>query len=292
MVTTNFDNLLESALKHIKKVAFSISNHHDVAKMPLGEQVNVLKLHGDINAPHEVVLSRSDYDQYFTMRPAVSAMLKGLLLNRTFLFVGYSLRDPNLITIFNEVSGLLSDAKRPAYAVVFEATDADVKTWREKGVYILRVLGEDTLQKTFSLWLFLDLLQQKHFAPTGAWLAEDAAELLPETDSENLTKQLGSLKSVLTKFSYAIQENVNPEVVDFLLPWLLLGAKNGLYTPSTTWQSVALHYRNRKPVMESNQLAALSAMVNALRASQGKWEKGALAELNAIEDILLGKSKQ
>ena len=99
----------------------------------MGEQVNVLKIHGDISCPDEIVLTRSDYESYFTKRPAVSTLLKGLLLNRTFLFIGYSLRDINLQIILNEVSSLLKDARRPAYAVLFDASDSDIEHWAKQG---------------------------------------------------------------------------------------------------------------------------------------------------------------
>lgn len=107
----------------------------------------MLKIHGDISTPHDIVLTKTDYDNYFQKRPAVSTLLKGnahdhnffntqkgLLLNRTFLFVGYSLRDLNLQIILNEVSSLLKDAKRPAYAVVFEATQAEIQHWKDQGI--------------------------------------------------------------------------------------------------------------------------------------------------------------
>jgi hypothetical protein len=57
------------------------------------------------------------------------------------------------------VSSLLKDSRRPCYAVVFDATDADVSYWRARDVNLLRVTGEDYMAKMVALWSFLDLLQ-------------------------------------------------------------------------------------------------------------------------------------
>ena len=46
--------------------------------------------------------------------------------------------------------------------------------------------GDGNLQKTISLWQFLDLLQVAHYAPHGAWLAEDSYDLLPEKGYDQL----------------------------------------------------------------------------------------------------------
>ncbi|MFX0066325.1 MAG: SIR2 family protein [Candidatus Hermodarchaeota archaeon] len=285
IVTTNYDTLLEQALEHIKEVFFTINTPQNVARVPTSdEHTNVLKIHGDLTVPDEVIFTRRDYEEYFARRPAVSALLRGLLLNRTFIFIGYSLRDPNLHVILNEVGTLLKEARRPAYAIVFDANEEDVKNWQQKGVYFLRLKGANNQQKNFRLWQFLDLLQLKYFAPHRAWLAEDAHELVPE---EGLEAQLDDLRKVLVNFSEELNKmSITQETADFLLPWLLLGAQHGLKLPSDTWRELTVHYLERKPNNEPNLLFALSSAISAFQASLGMMEDSYAALLRDVKKEL------
>jgi len=80
----------------------------------------VVKLHGDAAHPDDIVLSRDDYHEFFERRPAMALLLEGLLLNRTFFFVGYGLRDPNFRQLFSRIARMLRQAQRPAFATSFE----------------------------------------------------------------------------------------------------------------------------------------------------------------------------
>src|SRR6185437_12033981 len=94
VITTNYDDLLERALDGLKRHPVKVLHQEDVARTGQNE-VFVVKLHGDLAHPDEIILTRDDYDEFFQRRPAMALLLEGLLFNQTFFFVGYSLRDPN-----------------------------------------------------------------------------------------------------------------------------------------------------------------------------------------------------
>ena len=272
MVTTNFDTLLEESLLRIKKAAFTIHRAFDVAWAPIKDQVSILKIHGDIDTPHEITLSREDYDHYFDRRPALSALLKGLFLNRTFLFVGYSLRDPNLKIILQEVSNLLKKAQRPIYMIVFEATEEEIVSYQQQGVVVICVAGKNIGEKTMSLWQILNCLQSSAFQVHNTWLAQDADELSVETDwQENIDDLRNTLGSFIEKLHN--EEHLSDSVVDFLFPWLTLAMDNGLNIPSTLWEKIAHHYRQRDLQIEATKLNALAAEIAAFRSSDGKRQQ-------------------
>ena len=58
----------------------------------------LLKLHGDIRRPEKMVFKEDDYLQYSETHRLMETFLKSLLIDHTFLFVGYSLNDYNLKT--------------------------------------------------------------------------------------------------------------------------------------------------------------------------------------------------
>eukprot|EP01120_Amphizonella_sp_Union-15-10_P013685 TRINITY_DN6412_c0_g1_i1.p1 TRINITY_DN6412_c0_g1~~TRINITY_DN6412_c0_g1_i1.p1 ORF type:complete len:571 (-),score=95.62 TRINITY_DN6412_c0_g1_i1:43-1755(-) len=288
IVTTNYDNLLEQSLRSIKKAVFTINTPPDVAKTPIGEQVNVLKIHGDINLPDQVVFSKQDYDNYFEKRPAVSTLLKGLLLNRTFLFIGYSLRDINLHIILNEVSAMLKSARRPAYAIVFDADEAEIQSWEKRGIRLLVLNGNNPTEKSISLWQCLDTLQLVHFAPQGAWLAEDSYDLMPESDS-NFTTILHKLRKTILDLVSCWETTKSDEFTEFLFPWMMLSAKHGLLIKASTWEQLAEIF-NKRPKIEMNQIARLTATIGALQASDGKYENQYRENIEWIEKELFSKA--
>ncbi|BBM82188.1 SIR2 family protein [Candidatus Uabimicrobium amorphum] len=269
IVTTNFDTLLEQSLLRIKKAAFTIHSAFDVAWAPMKDQVNILKIHGDIDTPHEITLSKEDYDHYFQRRPALSALLKGLFLNRTFLFVGYSLRDPNLNIILQEVGNLLKKAQRPIYMIVFEATEEEIISYKQQGVVVICVAGTSIEEKSTSLWQLLNCLQSNAFQAHNTWLAQDADELGLETAwQENINDLRSTLGNFIAKLEN--EEQLSDAVVDFLFPWLTLAMNNGLNIPSTLWEKIAHHYRQRDLQIEATKLNALVAEIAAFRSSDGK----------------------
>src|SRR5262249_40774123 len=88
-VTTNYDDLLERALAALRRYPTRVGRQEEAAHTGRSDGVYVVKLHGDAATPDEpIVLSRDDYDAFFDSRPAMTALLEGLLLNRTFFFVG------------------------------------------------------------------------------------------------------------------------------------------------------------------------------------------------------------
>lgn len=77
-----------------------------------------------------------------------SSLLEGLLLNRTFLFVGYSLSDPNFRQIYERVARIPKASKRTAYAAQFDAGVSEQTRggWKNWQLELLDVPGEGAEQ--------------------------------------------------------------------------------------------------------------------------------------------------
>src|SRR5262249_60716773 len=102
--------------------------------------------HGDAAHPEEVVLARDDYEEFFHRRPAMALLLEGLLLNQTFFFVGYGLRDPNFRQVYHRIARMLREARRPAFATTFEAGGDSgaylTRQWRHKQMHLIPIPGD------------------------------------------------------------------------------------------------------------------------------------------------------
>jgi hypothetical protein len=164
VITTNYDDLLERALSALKRHPVVVVTQEDVAK--IGEAgTYVVKLHGDAAHPDDIVLSRDDYNAFFERRPEMALLLEALLLNRTFFFVGYSLRDLNFRQVFSRIARMLRQARRPAFATSFEAT-GDLapylsEQWQRQQLHLIPVPGASAAEQRRELLLFLDRLAEE-----------------------------------------------------------------------------------------------------------------------------------
>lgn len=101
--TTNYDNLIESALESNGKIADVKYTVKQLATTKSNRDAVVYKMHGDATHPADAVLIRDDYERYhIKMQPFITA-LSGDLVSKTFLFLGFSFTDPNLEYILSRV---------------------------------------------------------------------------------------------------------------------------------------------------------------------------------------------
>jgi hypothetical protein len=178
MVTTNYDHLLERALTALRRYPLPIIRQEDVPRTGQREGIYVIKLHGDVGDAENLVLTRDAYDSFFQDRPALALLLEGLLLNETFFFAGYSLRDPNFRQIYARIGGMLREAKRPAFATILypeRGTGEYLKRqWHRKGLDLILFEENPDGPPEHQLLRFLDRLADRVVTQTShLFLARD-----------------------------------------------------------------------------------------------------------------------
>jgi SLOG family protein/SIR2-like protein len=115
--TTNYDKLIEKALEEAKKVPDVKHTLRQLAVTRLDRDVAVYKMHGDVDHAADAVISRDDYERYpLKMQPFVEA-LRGDLIEKTFLFLGFSFTDPNIDYILSRVRVQYDEDQRHHYCV-------------------------------------------------------------------------------------------------------------------------------------------------------------------------------
>ncbi len=210
VITTNYDDLLERALSAIKRYPVKVVQQVDVARTGQGG-VFVVKLHGDVAHPDHIILSRDDFDEFFERRPAMALLLEGLLLNRTFFFIGYGLRDPNFRQVYARIGRILRSAHRRAFATTFEASgDSGAylrKQWKHKGMELLAIQGESGAEQQHEFLRFLDrLAEQVAMQTPRLFLAPDVEPPAGLADLRNLlVSQVGAAVEA------AVRRDLSPE---------------------------------------------------------------------------------
>lgn len=106
IITTNYDNLLEGGnLEHAYKVA-TFSNTKFDSFLRTGT-TTILKIHGDAikfsNNDEDIILSQSDYSRVRNCGRLTFDVLRAIFLTYTTLFLGYSMNDPDLQIVLDDL---------------------------------------------------------------------------------------------------------------------------------------------------------------------------------------------
>ncbi len=110
--TTNYDCLLEQALQNESKVVEINRRPEDLTTTVRNRDATVYKMHGDMTELHRGVLTRDDYEQYDRERGLFRSALEGDLVQKTFLFVGFSFDDPNINFVLSRTRVTLGASQR------------------------------------------------------------------------------------------------------------------------------------------------------------------------------------
>lgn len=207
--TTNYDQLMERALESVQGVPpdIIIEDSH-VALIDEARRTTLVKLHGCLSLPETIVLARDDYEGYADNHHAMIAYLQSLLATRTFLFVGFSLLDPNFRVIHHTIRRALGSYRREAYLLdAGHKTSYSVHYWGQRGVRTL---------------LFATYEEQHRFlrkiaaASTGAGTALGASRILSRSDPPLL--EVGPLMEHLEALGGALQNVIEQARNQGLLP--------------------------------------------------------------------------
>ena len=98
LITTNYDSLIEKLLEYDVFVGQDdlILSH----TQGVGE---IYKIHGDINVPNSIVLTKSDYDRFKAHDKYLHAKILTIFAENPIVFLGYSLSDKNIQEIIRGI---------------------------------------------------------------------------------------------------------------------------------------------------------------------------------------------
>lgn len=192
VITTNYDLLYEKAVRATGRGIASVMPWESA----LEKHRWILKLHGDIQHPKQIVLTRHHMVRYDAANRPSASMLQSLLLTRHTLFVGVSMTDDNVIRLMHEVD---------EYRSVHEATSSETfgtvldvagdvsraRLWNDQLTWLdLEHASED--RGTRVLELFLDRVAL-HASQDSSWLLDERFAPLLGADDKDLAQRARDL---------------------------------------------------------------------------------------------------
>lgn len=98
IITTNYDNLIESIFDFVTYSSQDELLFHN--KYDLGE---IYKIHGTVDKPGSIMITKSDYDIIKSKHKYISAKLLTIFIEHPIFFIGYSLGDEDIREILHDI---------------------------------------------------------------------------------------------------------------------------------------------------------------------------------------------
>lgn len=197
-VTTNYDKLYETAVKYGNDVVASVLP----TDVPVPGRRWILKMHGDVEKPSSVVLTRSQFLDFTSGSGPAGAVLQSLLLTKHVLIVGTSMTDDNLLRLIHEVQAF-RDRHRPKGAPLDEfGTILDVgndlarQRLHERHFDWVGMAGDSLEARARNLEVFLDAVAM-YAATDHSWLLDPEFGDLLDVSERALAQQARDLSSQL-----------------------------------------------------------------------------------------------
>lgn len=116
--TTNYDTALENLLS---TRIVDVKSSDSAMSRPMSEyDVEIIKMHGcaRTSGHNDLVITSEDYENYEQNHPAIVGRLRSDLLEKIFLFIGYSYRDKNIQNVIIEARRQARKATQEHYIIL------------------------------------------------------------------------------------------------------------------------------------------------------------------------------
>lgn len=106
IITTNYDRMLEEIFPE-----YSVTVGQQVIKSKETLRIGqILKIHGCMDKPEEIVISTEDYDMFHEKQKYLTAKLLTYFMEHPIIFLGYSAQDSNIKKILADIAEMVCES--------------------------------------------------------------------------------------------------------------------------------------------------------------------------------------
>ena len=147
IITTNYDSLFESVYDNNKLNVIFSDDHTPYID---DKKVNLFKIHGDLSAPNSIIITESDYNNFFskdTEQNTIWSVIKGIIATKSILFIGYSLEDTNVEVVFNKIRDKIGENGKECYFVAPNISTTKSKKLNRVNIHPISLTGEKLFEE-------------------------------------------------------------------------------------------------------------------------------------------------
>lgn len=107
IITTNYDDFFESICDDYKVYV----GQDELVFSQIQGIAEIYKIHGSVDAPDSIVINQDDYRLFKDKGKYLAAKLMTIFMEYPIIFIGYSLSDPDILSIIEDVVVCLPESK-------------------------------------------------------------------------------------------------------------------------------------------------------------------------------------
>jgi hypothetical protein len=144
--TTNYDDFIERSFELLGRKHRRVAIEAHMTTASAVDTCDIIKFHGDLENPDQMVLSESDYERRLKLDTVMDLRFRADLLGSVVLFIGYSFRDWNVSYLFRLINETFkglpgSPSGRRAYISVADPSDFEVRLFRDRNIEVIPISG-------------------------------------------------------------------------------------------------------------------------------------------------------
>lgn len=240
IITTNYDNLLEEIFPD-----YEVINGQQIIKEKKATDIgHILKIHGSIDNPSSLVISKKDYEEFNSKQIYLIAKLFTYFVEHPIIFIGYSLNDSNIKSILGNVKKIhgIESGNKLENIWFIDWSSTALNNSSNRGVYEKNVdvgNGENIRLNYIKQHSFTELFSSLYQESVDVNLLKDfEAAVYNVVKSESITnmkvdiaslRYLTDSKNVLHTFTHN-SINSNSSTSQSLLSFALINEANQLAT--------------------------------------------------------------
>lgn len=125
VITPNFDKIYDvyAQSKSHSTVVIKSYTDQDIVDSIKSEEPMIVKMHGSIDKPGELIFSRKDYSEAWNKAECFYRIIESLMLTHSFLFLGAGLDDPDIRMILERFIHSYCPSKKHYFVIPEGSTD-------------------------------------------------------------------------------------------------------------------------------------------------------------------------
>ena len=205
IITTNYDKAFEKAIPELQEIKAYKGKDYELNRVKK-DSIFLFKLHGCIDGIDSMVLFPSDYDGLYDDkgREAEHALhtLRILISNKTFLFIGTGLGEPQINGIFKEINRIQGIYDQKHYIITDKPLEDSLNFLTS-----IKVASYKEIPEVINQLLEIKQAAEAEKSPQEKMLSEQLKESEKEIDS--LTKKLSKVQNQNERQQLLLEREAN-----------------------------------------------------------------------------------
>lgn len=145
IITTNYDSLFENSYKEKGQIIVSPEEVPSISE----KRTAILKIHGDLQVPDSVIITKSDYMKFFEEngKNVYWSVIEERLSTKSVVFLGYNVEDINIRFILSKIDKSCAQNRREYFLVAPNLSQAKINDLTNNKIQYIDSTAENFIEE-------------------------------------------------------------------------------------------------------------------------------------------------